>query len=75
MIVFLIIGVLLVIAAAQADAPEEVGIDGALRRLAAREYGPLLLSIVALGLAAYGLYSFAEARYRRLPKAMLTDER
>ena len=44
MIVFPIIGVLLVVAAAQADAPEEVGIDGALRRLAARPYGPILLS-------------------------------
>jgi hypothetical protein len=73
MIVFLIIGVLLVVAAAQADAPEEVGIDGALRRLAAREYGPVLLSVVAVGLAAYGLYSFAEARYRRLPKAMTAE--
>jgi len=73
MIVFLIIGVLLVVAAAQAHAPEEVGIDGALRRLAAREYGPVLLSVVAVGLAAYGLYSFAEARYRRLPKAMAAE--
>jgi hypothetical protein len=70
MVVFVIIGVLLVVAAAQADAPEGVGIDGALRRLAAREYGPVLLSIVALGLGAYGLYSFAEARYRRLPRAI-----
>jgi len=67
MVVFVIIGVLLVVAAAQADAGEAVGIDGALRRLAARHYGPALLAVVALGLAAYGLYSLAEARYRRLP--------
>ena len=67
MVVFAIIGVLLVVAAAQADAHEAVGIDGALRRLAARPFGPTLLSVMALGLAAYGLYSFAEARYRRLP--------
>ena len=67
MVVFVIIGVLLVVAAAQADAHQAVGIDGALRRLAARPFGPTLLSVVALGLAAYGLYSFAEARYRRLP--------
>jgi high-affinity Fe2+/Pb2+ permease len=26
----------------------------------------LLLVLVAFGLAAYGLYSFAEARYRRV---------
>ncbi len=67
MVVFFIIGALLVVAAAQADAQEAVGIDGALRRLAARDYGPILLSVVALGLAAYGLFSFAEARFRRLP--------
>ena len=67
MVVFAIIGVLLVVAAAQADAHQAVGIDGALRRLAARPFGPTLLSVIALGLAAYGLYSFAEARYRRLP--------
>ncbi len=67
MVVFVIIGVLLVVAAAQADAHQAVGIDGALRRLAARPFGPTLLSVIALGLAAYGLYSFAEARFRRLP--------
>ncbi len=43
-----------------------MGIDGALRRLAERSYGPALLVLVACGLAAYGLYSFAEARYRRV---------
>jgi hypothetical protein len=67
MLVFSTIGVLLLVAAAQADAHEAVGIDGALRRLAARRFGPVLLSVIALGLAAYGLYSLAEARYRRLP--------
>jgi hypothetical protein len=67
MFVFTIIGVLLVVAAAQADPHEAVGIDGALRRLAAAPLGPALLSAIALGLGAYGLYSFAEARYRRLP--------
>jgi hypothetical protein len=66
-IVFAIIGVLLVVAAAQTDPHQAVGIDGALRRLAAAPFGPALLSVIALGLAAYGLYSFAEARYRRLP--------
>ncbi len=69
MIVFAVIGLLLVVAAAQADAHQAVGIDGALRRLAARDHGPVLLSIVAAGLAAYGLYSFAEARFRRLPSS------
>ncbi len=68
MVVFALIGVLLVAAAAQTDPKAAVGVDGALRRLAAREYGPLLLGFVALGLGAFGLFSFAEARYRRLPR-------
>ena len=67
MVVFALIGVLLVVAAAQTDPKSAVGVDGALRRLVARDYGPLLLGIVALGLAAFGLFSLAEARYRRLP--------
>jgi hypothetical protein len=66
MLVTLLIGVFL-ISAARLHAPEQaVGIDGALKRLADRSYGPLLLALVACGLAAYGVYSFAEARYRRV---------
>ena len=38
----------------------------ALKRLAERSYVPTLLTLVAFGLAAYGVYSFAEARYRRV---------
>lgn len=66
MVVLIIIGVLLVAAAAQHDAEEVVGVDGALQRLAARPFGTLLLIVAAAGLAAYGLYSMAEARYRRI---------
>lgn len=66
MAVFLIVGVLLVLAARQHEPDQAVGIDGALRRLAAGPYGTALLVVVAFGLAAYGLYSFAEARYRRV---------
>ena len=66
MVVLVLIGVLLVIAAAQHDPGQAVGIDGALKRLADRSYGPPLLAVVAFGFAAYGLYSFAEARYRRV---------
>lgn len=42
------------------------GLDGSLRTLAGRPYGPYLLGAVALGLACYGLYVLAEARYRRV---------
>ncbi len=66
MVVWTLIGVFLVAAARQHDPQQAVGIDGALKRLADRSYGPALLVVVAFGLAAYGLYSFAEARYRRV---------
>jgi hypothetical protein len=66
MLIALMIGVFLIAAARAHDPDQAVGIDGALKRLADRPYGPTLLVAVALGLAAYGIYSFAEARYRRV---------
>lgn len=66
MVVFLLIGAFLVRAAVRYDPSQAVGVDGALKRLAERPYGPWLLGVVAVGLFMYGLYSFVEARYRRL---------
>jgi hypothetical protein len=66
MLVMAMIGVFLIAAARGHDPNQAVGIDGALKRLADRTYGPMLLVFVAFGLGAYGLYSFAEARYRRV---------
>jgi len=66
MIVFSMIGVFLVNAAVDHDPNQAVGIDGALKRLVAQPYGPALLVVVALGLAAYGVYSLGEARFRRV---------
>jgi len=65
-VVFTIIGIFLIVAALQHNASKAVGLDGALRNLIHQPFGPVLLFIVALGLIAYGLYSFAEARYRRI---------
>jgi len=66
MVVTVLIGVFLIAAARQHDPQKALGIDGTLKNLAGRPYGPALLVVVAFGLAAYGLYSFAEARYRRV---------
>jgi hypothetical protein len=66
MLITLTIGVLLIGAARAHDPHEAVGIDGALKRLARGPFGSALLVVVAVGLAAYGLYSVAEARYRRV---------
>jgi hypothetical protein len=65
-VVFAVIGLLLLVAASQQDPNEAQGLDGALDTLASQPYGPILLGAVALGLAAYGLYMFVEARYRNL---------
>ena len=43
-----------------------VGLDGALSKLAHQTYGTALLFVVAAGLVAFGVYSIADARYRRI---------
>ncbi len=67
--VFVLSGVFLIVAALQADPSEAKGLGEVLSTLAAQPYGTLLLAVVALGLAAYGLYQFALARYRRFETA------
>ncbi len=46
------------------------GLDEALETLAAQPYGPWMLTFVALGLMAYGVYMVVKARYRRLDPNM-----
>lgn len=53
-------------AAADYDAKEARGLDGALRKLANAPYGTVLLSIVAAGLFAYGVFCLIQARYREV---------
>jgi hypothetical protein len=65
-IVFILSGWFLVQAALRFDAGQARGVSGALEILAAQEYGPWLLGAVALGLVAFGAYSFLVARYRRI---------
>lgn len=66
-VVFTIISIFIIVAAVQHSPGQAKGLDGALQELTRQQpFGPLLLGIVALGLIAYGIYSFVEARYRRL---------
>lgn len=65
-LVFGVIGFLLVKAAIDFDPEAANGIDGTLKLIARQPYGRVLLMVTAVGLIAYGLYSFAEARYREL---------
>lgn len=59
-------GLLLIKAAVDYDPEAATGVDGTLKVIAMQTYGQVLLTITALGVIAYGLYSFAEARYRDL---------
>lgn len=61
-----IVGVLLVVAAVSFDPAKSTGLDGALRTLAAQPFGAVLLGIVALGFAVYGVYCFFQSRYRKV---------
>ena len=68
-VIFGLVGAFVFAAAVTFDAEESVGVDGALKKLLARPYGPLMLALVALGLLCFGLFSFVEARYRKVLQA------
>lgn len=61
-----LVGGFLVASAAGADGDQPEGLDGALRSLAELPFGTVLLIAAALGFAAFGVYSFARARYARV---------
>jgi len=64
--VFMIVGVLLVIAAWTHNATKATGLDGALKTLRNQPFGGLLLGVVAAGLVIFGIYGLTEARYRHI---------
>lgn len=64
-LVFTGVGAFMIDAAATFDANKAKGIDATLRSFAHTPVGPLLLVIVAIGLALFGVYSLAEARWHR----------
>jgi hypothetical protein len=61
-----IAGVLLVTAAVQYDPEKARGLDATLRTLAEQSYGRWLLLLTALGIAAYGLFSLVQSKYRKV---------
>lgn len=66
MVAFGLVGVFLIRAAIDYNPSNAIGLDGALAKIAHASYGPFLLGIVAAGLIAFGVYSFSDARYRRI---------
>jgi hypothetical protein len=61
-----IVGVLFAGAGVHGNAKEASGLDGALKSLRDQPFGTVLLVVMAVGFAAYGLYSFARARHARV---------
>jgi hypothetical protein len=64
--VFGIIGVFFVYAAFTVDPEQAGGMADALAWVHSLPFGGIIYAVVALGLAAFGLYNFVEARYRRI---------
>ncbi|MET8153047.1 DUF1206 domain-containing protein [Actinoplanes sp. NPDC049668] len=65
-VAYTISGALIVAAALTYDPEKARGLDAALKLLAGQPYGPWLLGLVALGIAAYGVYCFSQSRYRKV---------
>lgn len=65
-VIYAAAGVFLAYAAITFDPGKAKGVDGTLREFAHTPAGPWLLLLVALGLIVFGLYSFCEARWRRV---------
>jgi hypothetical protein len=65
-VVFGLVGIFLVRAAWDYDPNKAIGIDGALRKLAAQSYGDALLGVVAAGLLLFGVFCLFQARYRKV---------
>ncbi|MDY3127764.1 MAG: DUF1206 domain-containing protein [Corynebacterium sp.] len=59
-------GVLLNLAGWNSNPEQAGGLDEALRTLGEQPFGQVLLGIVALGFALYGVYSFGRARYAKM---------
>lgn len=62
----IVVGGVFVTAALGQHPEEATGLDGAVKQLAEQPYGTVLLLLVALGLAAFGIYSLARAKYARM---------
>ena len=59
-------GVLVIVATLQADPAKASGLDAAIKTLGQAPFGKFLLILAALGLAAFGAYSFVRSRYNRM---------
>ncbi|MBA2390452.1 MAG: DUF1206 domain-containing protein [Geodermatophilaceae bacterium] len=61
-----VVGLVLGYAAVTFDPEKARGLDGAMQTIAAQPFGQFLLTGVALGFIAFGLFAFAQSRYKPL---------
>ncbi|WP_203706973.1 DUF1206 domain-containing protein [Asanoa iriomotensis] len=61
-----IAGVLFVVAAATYDPSKARGLDAALETLRGQAYGAILLTLIAVGIAAFALFCFLQSKYRKV---------
>jgi hypothetical protein len=61
-----VVGGLLSYATLTFDRHKAQGLDGALQTILAQPFGKFLLTAVALGFAAFGLFAILQSRYRRM---------
>jgi len=61
-----VVGGLLTYATVTFDRQTAQGLDGALQTILAQPFGRYLLTAVALGFAAFGLFAILQSRYRRI---------
>ncbi|NUR49641.1 MAG: DUF1206 domain-containing protein [Hamadaea sp.] len=61
-----VVGVLVVVAGITHDPTKSGGLDTALKTLPRADAGPLLMWVVAAGFTAFGVYCFAQSRYRKV---------
>jgi hypothetical protein len=71
--VFFIIGAFFLYAAFTVDPDQAGGMAEALTFVRGLPFGGIIYAVVALGLAAFGLYNFVEARYRRIRAPDVAD--
>jgi len=65
-LVFIGAGVLVLVATLHSDPSKAAGIDAAVKTLGQAPFGKFLLILAALGIAAFGAYSFVRSRYARM---------
>ena len=65
-LVFAGAGLLVIIASLRADPSKAAGLDAAVKTLGQAPFGKILLILAALGIAAFGAYSFVRSRHGRM---------